>query len=31
MIYASCIDLEIMIKEMNDYDIPYDLQWKEIV
>jgi hypothetical protein len=31
MTYASCIDLEILIKEMMDYDIPCDLQWKEIV
>ena len=31
MTYASCIDLEILIKEMIDYDIPSDLQWKEIV
>jgi hypothetical protein len=31
MAYASCIDLEILIKEMTDYDIPSDLQWKEIV
>jgi hypothetical protein len=31
MSYASCIDLEILIKEMIDYDIPSDLQWKEIV
>jgi hypothetical protein len=31
MKYASCIDLEILIKEMIDYDILSDLQWKEIV
>jgi hypothetical protein len=31
MKYASCIDLEILIKEMIDYDIPFDLQWKDIV
>jgi hypothetical protein len=31
MTYASCIDLEILIKEIMDYDIPSDLQWKEIV
>jgi hypothetical protein len=31
MTYASCIDLEILIKEMMDYDIPYEFQWKEIV
>jgi hypothetical protein len=31
MSYASWIDLDILIKEMIDYDIPYDLQWKEIV
>jgi hypothetical protein len=31
MSYASCIDLEILIKEMIDYYIPSDLQWKEII
>ena len=31
MTYASCIDLEILIKEMLDYNIPSDLQWKDIV
>ena len=31
MTYASCIDLEILIKEMMDYDIPSAFQWKEIV
>ena len=31
MSYASWIDLDILIKEMIDYDIPFDLQWKEIV
>jgi hypothetical protein len=31
MSYDSCIDMEILIKEMIDYDIPFDLQWKEIV
>jgi hypothetical protein len=31
MTYASCIDLEILIKEMMDYDIPSDLKCKEIV
>jgi hypothetical protein len=31
MSYDSCIDLENLIKEMTDYDIAYDLQWKEIV
>jgi hypothetical protein len=31
MSHSSCIDLEILIKEMIDYDIPSDLQWKEIV
>jgi hypothetical protein len=31
MTYATCIDLEILIKEMMDYEIPSDLQWKEIV
>jgi hypothetical protein len=31
MFYATCIDLEILIKKMVDYDIPFDSQWKEIV
>jgi hypothetical protein len=31
MSYTTCIDLEILIKEMMDYDIPFDSQWKEIV
>jgi hypothetical protein len=31
MTYATCIDLEILIKEMMDYEIPSDSQWKEIV
>jgi hypothetical protein len=31
MSYDSCIDLDIMIKEMIDYDILSDLQWKDIV
>jgi hypothetical protein len=31
MSYASCIDLEILIKEMKYCDIPSDLQWKEII
>jgi hypothetical protein len=31
MSYATCIDLDILIKEMMDYDIPSDSQWKEIV
>jgi hypothetical protein len=31
MTYASCIDLDILIKEMIDYHIPSNLQWKEIV
>jgi len=31
MFYASCIDFEILIKEMMYYDIPSELQWKEIV
>jgi hypothetical protein len=31
MSYATCIDLEILIKEMMDYEIPSDPQWKEIV
>jgi hypothetical protein len=26
MTYASCIDLDILIKENMDYDIPSDLQ-----
>jgi len=31
MYYDSCIDLEILMKEMKDYDIPSNLQWKEII
>jgi hypothetical protein len=31
MNYATCIDLEILIKEIMDCKIPSDLQWKEIV
>jgi hypothetical protein len=31
MSYATCIDLEILIKDIMDYEIPYDSQWKEIV
>ena len=31
MSYATCIDLEIYIKEMMDYKIPSGSQWKEIV
>jgi hypothetical protein len=31
MSYATCIDLEILIKEMMDCEIPSDSQWKEIV
>jgi hypothetical protein len=31
MKYVSCIDLDILLKEMVDFDIPFDLQWKEIV
>jgi len=31
MPYASFIDLEILIKEMTNYDIPFDFQWKEII
>jgi hypothetical protein len=31
MTYASCIDLKILMKEMENYNIPFDLQWKEIV
>jgi hypothetical protein len=29
--YATCIDLVILIKEMMDYNIPFDSQWKEIM
>jgi len=28
MSYATCIDLKILIKEMMDYEIPSDQQWK---
>ena len=31
MSYATCIDLEILIKEIMDYEIPSDVQWKEPV
>ena len=31
MTYATCIDMEILIQEMMDYEIPSDLQWKEIM
>jgi hypothetical protein len=31
MSYVMCIDLEILIQEMMDYEIPYDAQWKELV
>jgi hypothetical protein len=31
MTYDTCIDLEILINEMMDYEIPFDLQWKDIV
>jgi hypothetical protein len=31
MSYATCIDFEMMIKEMMDYGIPSNSQWKEIV
>ena len=31
MSYVSCINLEILIKEMMDYDVPSELEWKEIV
>jgi hypothetical protein len=31
MSYATCIDLEILMKEMTDYEILFKLQWKEIV
>jgi hypothetical protein len=31
ILYASCIELEILVKEMVDYDIPFESQWKEIV
>ena len=28
--YVSCIELEVLIKEMMDYDIPCQDQWKEV-
>jgi len=31
MTYATCIYLEILIKEIMDYEIPSYLQWKDIV
>jgi hypothetical protein len=31
MSYSTCINLEILIKEMVDYKIPSDSQWKEIL
>jgi hypothetical protein len=31
MSYATCIDLEILIKDIMDYEIPSYSQWKEIV
>jgi hypothetical protein len=31
MSYSMCISLDILIKEMMDYEIPSDSQWKEIV
>jgi hypothetical protein len=31
MSYATCIDLQILIKEMMDYEISYDSQCKKIV
>jgi hypothetical protein len=31
MSYATCIELEILMKEMTYYEIPSELQWKEIV
>jgi hypothetical protein len=31
MSYVACIDLENLIKEMMDYEIPSDVQWKELV
>ena len=31
MSYATCIDLEILIKEIMDYEIPSNAQWKELV
>jgi len=31
MCYAMCIDLEILIKVMMDYEIPSDVQRKELV
>jgi hypothetical protein len=31
MSYVTCINLETLIKEMMDYEIPYDAQWKELM
>jgi hypothetical protein len=31
MPYATCIEFDIMIKEMMDYESHSDSQWKEIV
>jgi hypothetical protein len=31
MSYVTCINLETLIKEMMDYEIPYDVQWKELM
>jgi hypothetical protein len=31
MSYTTCIDLDILIKEMMDYSIPSKSQWKEIM
>jgi hypothetical protein len=31
MSYATCTNLEILIKEMMDYEIPSDVQWKELM
>lgn len=28
--YKSCIELEVLIKEMMDYDIPSQVWWKEV-
>ena len=31
ILYASRIELEILVKGMVDYDIPYEIQWKETI
>ena len=28
--YASCIELEVLLKEMSDYVVPTDDQWKQV-